>query len=129
MNEWESLNSNDVVTRRVPEKEWNRRFTVVSLVTALAIGGVMVVSFVLWNSPPSKNGVLRNVERLHRGMTESEVDRILGPTGHEQTPRFKHWSDTGGYVLVEFDGNGQVVKIEADAWNETFLDRVGRLLP
>jgi hypothetical protein len=101
------------------------------------VGGLVIVALIagaFWVSrrPPPPRVTRANFERIHPGMTQAEVEAVLGPPGFYHNgrgrldpavvkkveaaagSRFRLWFGEAGFVGVEFDEAGRVL-------NSTFI--------
>lgn len=101
----------------------------------LAVAGLAVGGFLVWCLVPPAPGVtVDNYHRLRPGMTEVEVERILGEPGnddvlHREFPGepvkgVKGWYGKGITILVTFDEQGHVTRVYGLGVGPTFLTRV-----
>jgi hypothetical protein len=94
---------------------------------AILLSGLVGVSRLL--SIPGVNS--RNALRLQRGMTEFEVESILGSTGildrsvPRQSTYRKHWNGFGTLIVVEFSENEE--KVVSGSLVRSFSDHEERI--
>jgi hypothetical protein len=79
----------------------NRFFLVFALIVLFLVGLLVV-----WQRKgPSPGVTLGNFNRLHKGMTEKEVEAIMGPGEMRGTVSFSHfiiWSNSHSSVIISF---------------------------
>lgn len=109
---------------------------------AAAVGTLLLGAYgVLWWTAGSEPATPENFERIREGMTEEELEALLGASGKEswdrQDPeagrwgRSLHWGGPGLGIFVEIEG-GRVVSKQffdpAEHGREGFLARLGHRL-
>jgi hypothetical protein len=76
-------------------------------VLLVSLGGLSVVVAVVAMWPPAPGISVANFRRLHAGMTENEVQEILGARGDVDfrcTGNYwRHWSSTDGAISIRFN--------------------------
>jgi hypothetical protein len=87
------------------------------LLVVLLVGGV--VGLALWVGRPQPGVTWQNIAKVRRGMTEAEVEDLLGGPGEsvrnkEQTKYWQNERPAEGSVVIDFSRNGTVFSVRAN---------------
>jgi hypothetical protein len=121
-----------------------RRFSLMFLALAflglLGIVGLMVVYL------PTPKVTRSNCEKIREGMTEEEVEAILGGArntfligggngtvqefwAYQETGRLPPWEPYRIFATVHFNKEGKVEKVDSATWERTWKERLKDCLP
>ncbi len=114
-------------------KDMNRKHLLLLGPPSVAVAVMLSALALLWSPHP---GVTKaNFDRIEEGMTNAEVEQLLGGTGlpfhgfaHHEPPRTFVWEgDDGSVVFVEFTDNSVMSK-KWEPSTESITDRLRRWL-